>query len=275
MSLLVCFFADGNGIQLKQLKIWYFSDVHADAQNDDMPYGYPPENADVCVIAGDILGGPESVDYLASRIRVPIIFVPGNHEYWGHVYQKSRSAMLKCAARHSHVTVLSDGQTTTVGDVLFVGATLFTDFALFGERHVPEVMAEAIKEGFDFRSIAFGRYGEDERLFTPADAKAIHERSLEKIEEALSITSCDRKVVVSHYGPSPQSIPNEFQGVISNAWYVSDLTEFIKRTSPDVWIHGHVHKSFDYRIGKCRVLCNPRGFERENMSFEWDKSTNV
>ena len=265
-------FADGNGIQLKKIKIWYFSDVHADAQDDDMPYGYPPENADVCVVAGDVLGGPESVDYLVSKIRMPIIFVPGNHEYWGRVYQKSRSAMLQSAARHPHVSVLADGQTAVVGDVLFVGATLFTDFSLFGKRHVEEVMLEASKEGLDFRKIAFGRFGEEERPFTPADARAIHERSLARIEEALSITPCERKVVISHYGPSPQSISNEHQGVISNAWYVSDLTEVIKRHSPDAWIHGHVHKTFDYRIGKCRVLCNPRGFGRENMAFEWDKS---
>ena len=28
----------------------------------------------------------------------------------------------------------------------------------------------------------------------------------------------------------------------------------------DLWLHGHVHDSFDYRVGRCRVICNPRGY---------------
>ena len=27
-----------------------------------------------------------------------------------------------------------------------------------------------------------------------------------------------------------------------------------------LWIHGHTHTSFDYRVGGCRVICNPRGY---------------
>lgn len=27
-----------------------------------------------------------------------------------------------------------------------------------------------------------------------------------------------------------------------------------------MWLHGHVHDSFDYRVGRCRVVCNPRGY---------------
>lgn len=27
-----------------------------------------------------------------------------------------------------------------------------------------------------------------------------------------------------------------------------------------LWLHGHVHDSFDYRVGGCRVIANPRGY---------------
>lgn len=243
-----------------------------------MPYNYPPDDADVCIVAGDVLGGPESVDYLAGKIKIPLIFVPGNHEYWGQVYQSSRTAMNSAGRKHSHVHVLSDGQSVVIKDTLFVGGTLFTDFELFGQSNINDVMSVAVSEGFDFRNIKFKRYGEEERNFAPSDARSIHKRTLEKIADALTVSQCARKVIVSHYGPAAQSIPKEFRvsksmgDTIANAWYASELTEFIKEYAPDAWVHGHIHRSCDYRIGKSLVLCNPRSFEHENTAFEWDKT---
>ena len=39
-----------------------------------------------------------------------------------------------------------------------------------------------------------------------------------------------------------------------------------------LWIHGHIHESFDYKIGKTRVVCNPRGYAsiEENKGFRPD-----
>jgi Icc-related predicted phosphoesterase len=41
---------------------------------------------------------------------------------------------------------------------------------------------------------------------------------------------------------------------------------------PRLWIHGHTHESFDYEIGKTRVVCNPRGYAsiEENKGFRPD-----
>ncbi len=48
-----------------------------------------------------------------------------------------------------------------------------------------------------------------------------------------------------------------FAGTLLNAAFVSDLTPLIEKA--DLWIHGHVHDSFDYEIGDTRVIANPRG----------------
>ena len=37
---------------------------------------------------------------------------------------------------------------------------------------------------------------------------------------------------------------------------------------PTLWIHGHTHTSADYAKGRCRVLCNPRGYRHSDGSFE-------
>lgn len=57
-----------------------------------------------------------------------------------------------------------------------------------------------------------------------------------------------------------------------NACFVSDLEARILRWQPQLWMHGHTHDSFDYRIGATRVIANPRGYARdgvaENKSFD-------
>jgi hypothetical protein len=35
-----------------------------------------------------------------------------------------------------------------------------------------------------------------------------------------------------------------------------------------LWVHGHVHDSFDYTVGKCRVIANPRGYARNRLYAE-------
>jgi Icc-related predicted phosphoesterase len=40
---------------------------------------------------------------------------------------------------------------------------------------------------------------------------------------------------------------------------VSDLSGLVETYQPALSVHGHTHKSSDYRIGKTRVLRNPHG----------------
>jgi len=43
---------------------------------------------------------------------------------------------------------------------------------------------------------------------------------------------------------------------------------------PVLWVHGHTHSSRDYVVGRCRVVCNPRGYALapralpENAAFD-------
>ena len=50
--------------------------------------------------------------------------------------------------------------------------------------------------------------------------------------------------------------------------FVSNLSEIIDPRQPALWVHGHVHTSFDYRVGATRVLCNPHGYGAENPDFD-------
>lgn len=48
---------------------------------------------------------------------------------------------------------------------------------------------------------------------------------------------------------------------MGNHCFFSDLSERILDADIDLWLHGHTHTAFDYKLGKTRVLCNPRGYE--------------
>lgn len=49
--------------------------------------------------------------------------------------------------------------------------------------------------------------------------------------------------------------------------------------APMLWVHGHTHEAFDYRIGNTRVIVNPRAYPNEVSStelvFAWDKVIDI
>ena len=44
----------------------------------------------------------------------------------------------------------------------------------------------------------------------------------------------------------------------------------IETGAPDPWVHGHVHRHAEYRVGRTRIVCNARGHVDEVMGFEPD-----
>ena len=87
-------------------------------------------------------------------------------------------------------------------------------------------------------------------------------------------------MVITHHGPHPLSVHPRYAGDPVNAAFVSDLSELLPKA--DLWLHGHVHDSFDYKVGNCRVVANPLGYPSnlrsvgnaielvfENRTFGW------
>ena len=62
----------------KPLKIQFFSDIHLEFGNFDIP----ATDADVIVAAGDIGVGLHGIEWLQQR-KKPIVYLAGNHEYYG------------------------------------------------------------------------------------------------------------------------------------------------------------------------------------------------
>ena len=65
---------------------------------------------------------------------------------------------------------------------------------------------------------------------------------------------------MTHHAPHRSSIHENYKASPINPAFASHLPELVEQA--DLWVHGHVHNSFDYRVGRCRVVCNPAGYCR-------------
>jgi predicted phosphodiesterase len=248
------------------MKIQILSDLHLGFAALDMPLN----DADLLVLAGDIASPREAVAWAAARGK-PVLYVPGNHEFYGSDLQTTL-AELRSLSIGTCVDILH-GTELHVAGVRFLGTTLWSDFRLFG---TPSLDAAAMREARqamrDFQRIRVSPGAG--RVFSPADAAALFRRESAWLAHSIARPFDGPTVVITHHAPSRRSIHPRFDGALLNASFVSDAEHLLDAGRVDLWIHGHTHDSFDYRIGETRVVCNPRGYVRagvaENPRFDID-----
>lgn len=247
------------------MKLWILSDLHLEFGGSFNALRVP--DADVRVVAGDLLTGcSNSVRWLDKMVApdMPVVFVVGNHEFYGHSVMEGLEWGRVHAAECPRVNFL-ENDAVMVGGVRFLGCSLWTDYALDGD---PEFgMAMAGYQLNDHRRVMWRMLPERE-LFTPVHARALHVRSKHWLKRQLQQPFDGPTVVVTHHAPHPRSVNPRFKGSALNPAFASDLSEVIERWQPELWVHGHMHDSCDYMIGKTRVLCNPKGYESENAAFD-------
>lgn len=220
----------------------------------------PAVDADVAVVAGDAGRPPEAIAWAASLAR-PVLFVAGNHEFYGGT-PAGTMAELHRLARGTNVTVLDDDE-VTLGGVRFLGSTLWTDFRLDGDGERREAaMREARLRMRDFSRI---RRDAGDAPFAPADAAERFRRHVRWLGDRLAAPHDGPTVVITHHAPSRASVHPRFAGSPLNPCYASDADHLLGAERACLWIHGHMHDSFDYQRNGTRVVCNPRGYALDGL----------
>jgi hypothetical protein len=229
-------------------------------------------NADVLVLAGNIHSGAQAVSWAASSFSMPIVLINGNHEPYGRelfrviAYNRQRATTM-----NGRVAFLERAtwtcRTAAGAQARFIGTTLWTHFQLYG---TPEAsMAIARQRLEDFGVIQIER-GHKLREFDPSDMLRLFASSVAFIRSELSRPFDGITIVVTHHAPSRRSIAPRFRDDPLNPAFASDLEAFIRTYTPSLWIHGHMHDSFDYVIGSTRVVCNPRGYFPDQLNANFD-----
>ena len=110
----------------------------------------------------------------------------------------------------------------------------------------------------------------------------IHDEQRQWLKQALiAAKQLGKKTVVkTHHNNRPLSVSQKYATLPSNAAFVTDLSAWMfEDWAPTLWVHGHTHEAFDYRINDTRVIVNPRAYPNEVSStaleFAWDRVIEV
>lgn len=234
------------------MKIQVASDLHLEFLVGRFP-GFrviEPADADVLVLAGDIHQHHLAVEAFADW-PVPVVLLNGNHEFYGSSPGAVGAALAAASAQAPNVHYLENRAWIHQG-VRFLGCCLWTDYDLYGGSANAMVAAERIL--MDHRRIRLN----DHFPFSPRHALEMHRASVAWLSDQLATPFNGKTVVCSHHGPSAKSTHPSFANDPLNPCFMSKLDALVEQA--DLWIHGHVHNSFDYAAGRSRVVVNPRGY---------------
>jgi Icc-related predicted phosphoesterase len=246
------------------MKVQIFSDLHADV----LPVKpiTVAEGVDLVIVAGDTCEGAlRAFDRLRRIVpmSVPIVMVLGNHEYYRR-FVPDELALARAQAPASNIHLLENA-TVVIGGVRFTGATLWTDYRIFGDANYAVVMRVCASGMNDHRRIGWRKI--PWQRFRPLEAALLHHHSKTCIADVLASPFAGPTVVITHHAVHWRSIPPAFQSERLTGAYVSDLSALIETYQPALFVHGHVHNSSDYRVGATRIICNPHGYGNENAEF--------
>ncbi len=267
------------------MKLQLLSDLHLEVDPSFVPQAAP--DADMLVLAGDIGALPDTPmarhgrpDWCLTRFSpklgnwpVPVIFLPGNHEFDGQDFDECHAAL------REHIESLGmiwlEKEALVIDGVRLIGTTLWTDFDALSDwpDNAPGAMTYNLKmrekafraADFYLSKAATTRYGQ------PFDANAVRDEALicqTWLREQLAQPFAGKTTVITHFAPSLKSHDPRYGLTPGTAGFCSALDDLVAQA--DVWLHGHLHCASRYSIGKCRVIANPLGYLKrgEQVGFE-------
>jgi Calcineurin-like phosphoesterase len=261
------------------VNIQLLSDLHLESHPHFQPQ--PAPGADVLVLAGDIgsyqdgsaLAALGIEDFGLARFSplpraeggaawpVPVLFIPGNHEYDGLDFDAAH-ARLQAACRRWGITWL-ERQTQLLGGVRFVGCTLWTDFDALLAAQPDATPAERLKAREKaFRAANYYlKKNHATRGGLPMLAPELRAEALAAqawLRQALAAPFDGPTVAVTHFAPTLGSVDPRYGLVPGTAGFCNALDDLLPLAT--LWLHGHLHAAFDYHAGGCRVVANPLGY---------------
>lgn len=236
------------------MRIHLLSDLH----NEFSPFTPQVLEADVVVLAGDIDVKTRGVDWAKRAFSGPVLYVPGNHEFYGghltHTLAKMRAAQ-------DHRVRILDRDAVVIEGVRFLGATMWTDFAATGNPPIASLSAQNSMN--DFRQIRTENY----RRIRPADLVEQSAKCRDWLRAKLAEPFDGPTVVITHHAPTLRSLQdNPHAGGHMDAAY-ANRWEDLMGDPVGLWLHGHSHTAVDYEVASTRVVCNPRGYPGEDTGF--------
>jgi len=265
------------------MRLLIYSDLHCE-HGSFHPKKAWLDDADAVIQTGDLNLGEKPLTWL-NGLNKPCLYVTGNHEYWLPVLRSeyansgsrfnpySRDGEWHFVLREDHTMDSLDGRlraltagtqvhtlqhsSVILNGVRFLGTTLWTDLGDLPDAYTSRMMNDFVRI-----QTAPGV------KFIPADWRRLHTEAVTWLTQELARPFDGKTVVITHHAPSLKSFElSKWTEEPYEPFYTSALDHLVEQA--DVWVHGHLHAFLDYRIGKCRVVCNARGapFDKSRRNF--------
>lgn len=242
------------------MKIRLLSDLHCEFK---LPYKtqsfceYGGE--DVLVLAGDIHSGSTNVHQVLKHfasIFPHVVYVAGNHEYYGSSFDHFNSSLQDKCAQLKNVHFLHR-DTVNIDGVWFIGATLWSNF---NKNAHSELMAQ--------RRIADFRLIDNWKVQDCAEQYYLDREYIKTMYGGL----VGKKVIVTHFLPAQECIAPEYRqnGSDLNDYFANRLDDYIWSLEDTTWLFGHTHTPADFYIGNTRVVANPHGYYGSGEGADFD-----
>jgi len=242
-----------------RVRLHVLSDLHIREQEQ---FPLAGTGADVVVLAGDIATGTRGIDWARRWAGGrPVLYVAGNHEFYGHALP-GLIAELRRAAAGSPVRVLENDEVLVDG-VRFLGCTLWSDFDFDGPERRAQSMQLCEKLVNDYEQITFGPA---DRRLAARDTRMLHVSSRQWLAERLDQPFDGPTVVVTHHAPLIRTKPPLAELRALAGAFASDVTDLMGGDRAAVWIFGHTHRIADLELRGTRVVSNPRGYVHQPVA---------
>lgn len=214
------------------------SDMHWEMDTNHAVYQWisqlNPSPDTVLVIAGDLTAS----SLIASDLRClrkkysNIVYVAGNHEYWGDNVHSIRNRLSQIDIEGVHILM---NEAKVIGGKTFYGGTGWFPY-IPGTESCERFMN-------DFAQI----HG-----FKPW----VYEQNQQFIENARKQKN---DIIVSHHLPTRRCVTPQFSQNPLNPFFLIEGDELLVEP-PKAWLFGHTHEAQQLQQNNCTMYCNPRGY---------------
>ncbi len=233
------------------IKFQIVSDLHLDYHRDGgetLVNEVSETESDYLIVAGDLSDAEsteDSLELLLAKIRVPIIFLSGTHEYFHSSIEKVDAKLRNFAAKHRKFLYLKN-DTIKIGNINIGGTTLWYEYQSDNSAYY--------KSMYEFSCIENHQntvYEENRK------AKSFIDKNP------------NLDILITHHMPSEKCIDPRFKNSSVNRFFVCPMLDSMEESiAPKNWIYGHTHLAKHFQINNTNLICNPFGNIFENSGFD-------
>lgn len=206
-----------------------------------------PENEHL-ILAGDICTH-RTIPFLRTCLDAwsdykSILFIPGNHEYYGYI--DIESSITNLEGVYPNLRYINN-KYLVIDGVHILGATLWFNMDL------PD--AKAYKHTInDFRTFGMEMV-----------IRSNHNQAMQLLN-----TLDQLDLLITHHGVIDRHHP-QFLGNPANVYYYTDLSPVLDRLRPQYVVHGHDHWNDDHEYGDTMIVKNCYGYNGKCKGWKPNK----